>query len=142
MSVHLPDINVWLALAFEGHEHHRTAVEWFDTLNPRGCAFCRFTQQGFLRLSTNPAVMKGDVVTMAEAWKNYDALLGDGRVFFSQEPDGLEQNWRRRTRDRGYSHRTWSDAYLVAFAETAGFVNVSFDRGFTAYDATNPLVLE
>jgi toxin-antitoxin system PIN domain toxin len=139
--MYLPDVNVWLALVFEAHMHHRAAVEWFDTLNPKVCGFCRFTQQGFLRLSTNQSVMKDDVVTLAAAWKNYDTLLSDDRVFFAQEPVGLEQRWRRRTQGGNYSHRVWSDAYLVAFAEAAGFTNVSFDQGFQAYDGIKSLVL-
>jgi uncharacterized protein len=139
--MHLPDINVWLALAFEVHAHYRSAAEWFDTLEPRSCAFCRFTQQGFLRLATNPVVLKDDAVTMVEAWKCYDALLSDDRIVFLQEPSGLEQNWRRHTRKRKYSHRVWSDAYLVSFAESAGLTNVTFDRGFRDYDDVRPLVL-
>ena len=140
--MHLPDINVWLALAFEAHEHHSRAAEWFDTLAPRSCAFCRFTQQGFLRLATNPAVLEDDAVTMADAWTCYDTLLSDSRIFFVSEPVGLEQNWRRHTRKRTYSHRVWSDAYLVAFAEAAGLTNVSFDRGFRDYGGIHPLILE
>jgi hypothetical protein len=27
-----PDINVWVALTYEGHAHHRTAAMWFETL--------------------------------------------------------------------------------------------------------------
>ncbi|MBM4163749.1 MAG: type II toxin-antitoxin system VapC family toxin [Lentisphaerae bacterium] len=139
--MHIPDVNVWLALVFEAHMHHRSAVTWFDTLGPKDCAFCRFTQQGFLRLSTNQSVMRDDVVTLTEAWKNYDALLRDGRVFFAEEPADLERHWRQRTRGCAYSHRVWGDAYLVAFAEAGGFVNVSFDQGFLAYGGIKALVL-
>ena len=139
--MYLPDVNVWLALVFEAHIHHRSALEWFDTLSPKACCFCRLTQQGFLRLSTNQSVMKDDVVTLAVAWNNYDALRDDDRVFFAQEPVGLEQRWRRRTQDGSYSHRVWSDAYLVAFAEAVGFTNVSFDQGFQAYGGIKVLVL-
>jgi hypothetical protein len=122
----LPDVNVWLALAFEVHEHHRRAVEWFDTLAPRSCAFCRFTQQGFLRLATNPVVLKDDAVTMAEAWRCYDTLMSDDRVLFLQEPAGLEQNWRRHTRKRKYSHKVW---------------NETFDHGFRDYENLKPQIL-
>jgi predicted nucleic acid-binding protein len=43
--MHLPDINVWLALAFEVHFHHRTAKAWFEETGPDSNAFCRLTQQ-------------------------------------------------------------------------------------------------
>jgi predicted nucleic acid-binding protein len=50
----LPDINLWLALAFESHVHHAAAKGWFEGLTSERCSFCRLTQQGFLRLVTNP----------------------------------------------------------------------------------------
>jgi toxin-antitoxin system PIN domain toxin len=89
--MHLPDINVWLALTFEVHAHHRTAKKWFEGAEPDSCAFCRLTQQGFLRLATNPAVFKDEAVTMDVAWACYDSLLEDERVYFMREPEGLEE---------------------------------------------------
>jgi predicted nucleic acid-binding protein len=44
----LPDINVWLALAFDRHSHHAAAIAWYGNSN-EPCSFCRWTQQGFLR---------------------------------------------------------------------------------------------
>ena len=140
--MYLPDINVWLALAFEVHVHHQQAAEWFDTLLPQDCAFCRFTQQGFLRLATNPVVLKDAAVTMADAWSCYDALLSDDRVLFLAEPSGVEQNWRRHTRRRAHSHKVWGDAYQISFAEAAAATPVSFDRGFAAYGDVKALILE
>ena len=57
----LPDINVWPALAFDGHAHHRAARNWFDALTTDVCFFCRLTQQGFMRLASNPSVFKAAV---------------------------------------------------------------------------------
>ena len=48
--MHLLDINVWLALAFEVHAHHRRAKKWFQGAGPDSCAFCWLTQQGFLKI--------------------------------------------------------------------------------------------
>ena len=57
----LPDINVWLALAFDSHIHHPDAKKWFDGLADDAiCYFCRLTQLGFLRLATNPKVFGAD----------------------------------------------------------------------------------
>ena len=33
--MHLPDINVWLALTFDSHAHHPAAKTWFDGLPNR-----------------------------------------------------------------------------------------------------------
>lgn len=131
--MHLPDINFWLALAFEVHAHHRMAEAWFKKTGPDTCAFCRLTQQGFLRLATNPAVFKDEAVTMEKAWSCYDSLTEDERVYFVGEPLGLEKAWRLLTKKRRYSHGVWNDAYLAAFAQIANLEIVTFDRGFREY---------
>jgi len=61
----LPDINVWLALAFRFHSHHEAANLWYEG-STEPCCFCRFTQQGFLRLASNPAAFKDEAVTLRE----------------------------------------------------------------------------
>ncbi len=96
--MYLPDINVWLALAFAAHVHHRSARRWFDALpeNCR-CLFCRLTQHGFLRLANNPKAFPQIAVTQAEAWKLYDALVSNLRIEFAAEPPMLETIWRQFT---------------------------------------------
>jgi len=131
--MHLLDINVWLALAFEAHEHHRIAREWFDGIPDETCSFCRMTQQGFLRLSTNPAVFGKEALSLTAAWKTYDAIMSDPRVFFSSEPDGMETTWRKYTHLKTWSPKVWNDAYLAAFAKCSGYSIISFDRGFGKY---------
>lgn len=133
-SVHLADINFWLALAFEAHHHHPRALRWFDGAEPDSCAMCRFSQSGVLRLATNPAVFGDEAVTMAQAWALYDELLADERVYYLAEPQGLEPIWRDYTRGQTHSPKVWSDAYLAAFAEVAGIGVLSFDKGFQQFD--------
>jgi len=70
----LPDINVWLALTFDSHVHHPVAKLWFDSLSGELCLFCRTTQQGFLRISTNTAVFGSNALSLDEAWEKYDLL--------------------------------------------------------------------
>jgi uncharacterized protein len=63
-----PDINVWIALTYEGHRHHANAADWFATLPPDASfAFCRFTQLGLLRLLTTKAVMSDEVMDPASS---------------------------------------------------------------------------
>src|SRR5262249_49752088 len=68
-------------------QHHRTAVEWLDMLSEERLYFCRLTQLGFLRLMTQPTVMRDEARTQAEAWADYDAFLGDARILFHPKPD-------------------------------------------------------
>ncbi|NKB67930.1 MAG: PIN domain-containing protein [Candidatus Latescibacteria bacterium] len=132
--MHLVDINVWLALIFEAHQHHPQALRWFDAAEPDSCAMCRLAQNGLLRLATNPAVFADEAVTMAQAWALYDELLADERVYYLAEPQGLEATWRDYTRDQTHSSKVWSDAYLAAFAVAAGMGVLSFDKGFQKFD--------
>src|SRR5438094_9199339 len=93
--MHLLDINVWLALTFDAHVHHPAAKTWFDGLpSATVCCFCRLTQQGFLRLATNPSVFGKDAVTLQHAWQKYDLFLSDPRVPFAEEPALIETHWR------------------------------------------------
>ena len=132
--MHLVDVNLWLALVFEAHDHHPRALRWFDGAEPDSCAMCRFAQSGFLRLATNPAVFGDEAVTMSQAWGLYDALLTDERVCYLPEPQGLEPAWRTYTEGETHSPKVWSDAYLAAFAKAAGIGMVSFDKGFRKFD--------
>ncbi len=82
---------------FESHVHHPKAKQWFEGVAADGCAFCRMTQQGFLRLATNPKAFGAETVTMAEAWDMYDTFLMDPRVSYSEEPTELDELWRGYT---------------------------------------------
>jgi toxin-antitoxin system PIN domain toxin len=124
----LPDINLWLALAFQSHVHHAVAKDWFEGLTSERCSFCRLTQQGFLRLATNPKAFGTEAVTLAEAWLMYDALLGDPRVSFADEPHGVETLWRGYTQHQSFSPNLWSDAYLAAFARAADYELITFNK--------------
>jgi uncharacterized protein len=137
----LPDINVWLALAFEGHPHHDTANEWFEQVPDGECSFCRITQQGFLRLSTNPKAFGKEAVSLANAWVQYDLFLSDPRVVFTEEPAGLEAHWRAYTQRRSFAPDIWSDAYLASFVVAADMQLVTFDRGFSKFKGLNCLIL-
>ena len=131
--MHLPDVNVWLALAFDAHFHHSAAKSWFDGLSNEICFFCRLTQQGFLRLATNPIVFGKDAMTLVEAWQAYDRFLSDPRVSFADEPPGLEQPWRTLTQSQSFSPQVWNDAYLAAFAQAGNLNLVTFDQAFAQY---------
>lgn len=112
----LPDVNLWLALAFESHFHHAPAVKWFETAADGSSFFCRLTQQGLLRLATNPKAFGSEAISLKDAWKCFDALIGDPRVVFAEEPENLETFWRSYTQLGSFSPKLWNDAYLAAFA--------------------------
>ena len=125
-----PDINVWVALTYEGHTHHSTAATWFATLKPDvSLSFCRFTQLGLLRLLTAEAVMGDEVLTQPQAWAAYDRWHQDPRVEFVDEPAEIEARFRALTRLRQPATKDWADSYLAAFATVGRLTLVTFDRG-------------
>jgi len=128
-----PDINVWVALTYDGHVHHVRARSWFESLAGTGrLFFCRFTQLGLLRLLTAEAVMgRDEVMTQEQAWKTYDRWLQDGRIGFLSEPDEIETHFRAMTRLRQSAPKDWADSYLAAFAQAAQLTVVTFDRDFS-----------
>ena len=130
MRSYFPDVNVWVALAYEGHQHHAPASAWLARLNGEAVYFCRFTQLGLLRLLTHPSVMGEDVRRQREAWRIYDAFLRDERISFHPEadPEQVESVFRGLTSGRQSSSKQRPDAYLAAFARVAGLTLVTFDR--------------
>jgi uncharacterized protein len=127
-----PDVNVWLALTHNRHIHHTLAAEWFESAG--GCSFllCRFTQLGLLRLLTNVQVMGEDTMSQRAAWAVYHRWLEDGRIDFVREPDtgGFDPAFQAASSKQQPATKLWADAYLAAFAKTAGLTLVTFDRHF------------
>jgi hypothetical protein len=126
-------VNVWLALTHERHSHHGSAARWLDEQDG-AIYFCRFTQLGLLRLLTNERVMRVDVLTQRAAWRAYHRWFDDDRVAFHEELDapGLARALEELSTQSGASTKLWADAYLAAFARTAGLSLVTFDRALRA----------
>jgi toxin-antitoxin system PIN domain toxin len=124
-----PDVNVWLALTHDRHVHHPLAAQWLEG-KTEPVYFCRFTQLGLLRLLTNEQVMGADVLTQRKAWQVYRRWYEDDRVGFQDEPDSarLETSFEELSTRSRSSTKLWADAYLGAFARTAGFTLVTFDQ--------------
>ena len=130
MKSFFPDVNVWLALSYLGHQRHLVAATWFDGLQSEIAYFSRVTQLSFLRLVTHPGVMGEDMKSQSEAWRTYNGFLSDERVSFCLEPNAeqLEFTFRKLTAGHHASSKQWPDAYLSAFAQTADLILVTFDR--------------
>jgi len=133
-SLSFPDLNVWIALQAPGHPHHGLAKKWWGEESGSIC-FTRFTQLGFLRITTTAAAMDGRPLAMAEAWGAYDFFFRDDRVMFQPESAGTESAFRKATSVPVASPKVWADAWLLAVAEAAGGVVVTFDRALASCGA-------
>ncbi len=72
--------------------------------------------------------MQADVLTQAEAWKAFDTLLQLSTARMFDEPRVIEAIFRKRSNRDEVSTKQWADAYLAAFAETAGLSLATFDH--------------
>jgi hypothetical protein len=72
--------------------------------------------------------MGEDTKSMSEAWDLLDRLGTDRRVSFLSEPEGIDPEFRSRSRLSTASPKVWADAYLLAFTAVAGLRFVTFDR--------------
>jgi len=136
-----PDINVWIALTYQGHIHHARAAAWFSGLpTDSRLFFCRFTQLGLLRLLTAEAVMADEVMNQPQAWQTYDRWLQDDRVACLDEPPGLERIFRSLTRLRRPATKDWADSYLCAFASASQLTLVTFDRSLSRRASSSRLL--
>jgi uncharacterized protein len=126
---YFPDVTVWIAISSPGHIHHSAATRWLESSGEDQISLCRITQMGFLRLLTNRHVMGTNVLTPARAWRVFDDLLRNTRIFFAEEPLDLSE-WRTVMHRPESGSNAWTDAYLTAFAIGSEFTLVSFDSGF------------
>lgn len=126
-----------MALAFGTHPHHaaaRRAFEAADSAHP--AAFCRATQQTFLRLVTTAAVQKlfaSPAISNDEAWKKWEQLIKLPQVVWLDEPNGLAILWQKYARLSSASPKVWMDAYLAALARGHDIPLVTLDKDFAKF---------
>lgn len=143
----LCDSNVWMALALSKHSYHSAARDWLERIEEQGSIlFCRATQQTFLRLLTNAAVLSFygiPPMTNRQAWSAYEVFLADDRIAFrSEEPAGVEALWKKFAARGTSSPKLWMDAYLAAFALAGRYRMVTTDKAFRQFPELDLLVLE
>jgi len=84
---------------------------------------------------TTAAVMDGKPLTIAEAWRVYDRLYDDDRVMFISEPPEAERRFREKASGRTASPKLWADAWLLAVAQAAGGILITFDKALASRGA-------
>jgi predicted nucleic acid-binding protein len=85
---------------------------------------------GFLRLLTNPSIMKEQVLNTSDAWAAFDTWLDDPRVEFYPEPRSMDTAFRQATTvfSRQPASKWIGDCYLLAFARESDTTLVTFDN--------------
>jgi uncharacterized protein len=139
---YLVDTNFLIALLHARHALSERAVAWLDAHEETSSVLlCRVAQMGALRVLTNPAWLREDVLPAAAVWVAWDLLLTDSRFSQVQEPARLEKEWRLLTRTFAAGHCAETDAYFAAFARAGGYRLLTFDKGFRAFAGLDAEIL-
>ena len=130
MNSAFPDVNVWLALTYDGHQHHNLAMQWLRDTDSDRIVFCRISQIGLLRLLTTEVVMRDDRMSQVQARAAYDTWhKKDDRIRFVDEPGLIEPVFRDLARSgKPVTTGDWNEAHLIAFSQVIGAIIVTFDR--------------
>lgn len=128
MTRALLDINVLLALLDSDHVDHRRAHEWLDDEGGSGWASCPITENGFVRIISQPRYPSP--ITSAQAIDLLARARDDGdHVFWPCDVSLLDPDVVRR--DRLHGPRQVTDAYLLALAVAHAGRFVTFDRSLS-----------
>lgn len=125
MSRALLDVNVLLALFDADHVHHTSAWEWFDAEVGEGWASCAITENGFVRIISQPRYPNPIATAQAVALLTTAVRDGD-HAFWPCDLSVLDTTVVDVTRVHGPQQLT--DAYLLALAVAHGGRFVTFDR--------------
>jgi uncharacterized protein len=122
----LLDVNVLIALLDSDHVSHDSAINWFAKHGQQGWASCPITQNGCIRILSNPAYpnplpVQAVIEHLAEACRQ------DIHEFWPDEHSLLDPDVVDSTRIHG--PRQLTDIYLLALAVQHEGRLVTFDAG-------------
>ncbi len=127
MAQHLLDANALIALGRDAHSHHDTMVAWFNRHAQAGWVTGAFTQSGFVRVLSQPAV-SGAASTVVELTRSLERNLAHPQHrLLALDFDFAEV--LARCSGGVVGHRQVSDAYLLTAAMRAGMKLLTFDSG-------------
>lgn len=109
----LLDINVLLALLDTDHVHHRRARDWLDAEIRHGWASCPVTENGFVRILSQPSYPSPVVVSEAVS-RLVEATRTRHHAFWPCDVSLLDSE--RIDRSRVHGPRQVTDLYLLALA--------------------------
>lgn len=121
----LLDVNALLALGWPNHQFHGAVVARLERPPAPRWATCALTQLGFVRLSSNPAIV-GVRRTPRQALGVLAGLVRDRRHRYVESLPTLprvETHFRRLL-----GHQQVTDAYLLAVAATNDAILLTLDR--------------
>jgi uncharacterized protein len=122
----LLDVNVLIALHDAQHVHHALATDWFEANANAGWASCPITQNGCLRIMSQPAYPNAQsAATLMRMLER--SCAAKVHEFWPDDVSLLDA--KRFRADRIHGPRQMTDLYLLGLAVNHGGRLVSFDAG-------------
>lgn len=125
----LLDVNVLVALFDPMHIHHEAAHEWFAENRQRGWATCPLTENGMVRVLSNPNY-PGRMTTTGDAIARLGSFRESGHHTFWSDSVSICDEALRPAHVQGY--RQLTDIYLLA-------LTVHNDGRLATFDQAIPL---
>ena len=124
--VALLDVNVLVALFDQDHVHHDLAHEWFAEDGAKGWATCPITENGFVRVVSNPKYQP-DALRPSAVLDRLRKFCSSGHHHFWADTVSLrDEGLFAPAAVRGHGQLT--DIYLLALARKMGGRLATFDR--------------
>jgi toxin-antitoxin system PIN domain toxin len=124
--VALLDVNVIVALFDGDHVHHEAAHDWFADTRRLGWATTPITENGALRVLSNPAYHAAGISPTALRSHLQRFVAGEGHVFWPGDVSLLDTSVL--TARATLTHRQLTDLWLLALAVRHGGSLATFDR--------------
>ena len=138
VRIELPDINVLLALVDPNHMHHATASQWFMSASQNGWATCPLTENGFIRILSNPKY-PGIRLRVADAVALLDTLIQNHATthhFWADTVSLCDQTLFRHIAIAGPNQIT--DVYLLGLCQRNNGTLVTLDASITDVAIVSP----
>lgn len=120
----LLDVNVLLALLDSAHVHHVRARDWFVSQASNGWASCPISQNGFVRIISQPKYPQP--ITVSEAITLLESATSTSlHEFWPADISLLDESFLDRSRVHG--PRQLTDLYLLSLAVARGGRLATFD---------------
>ena len=124
----LLDVNVLVALFDQDHVSHKTAMTWFAAHAREGWASCPITQNGCVRIMSNPSY-PNPLPVQALITRLAEACAQPIHQFWADEPSLIDPGIFDATRIHGPKQIT--DVYLLGLAVRHDGRLATFDGGIS-----------
>lgn len=121
----LLDVNVLIALFEETHVHYHAAHDWFADNRQRGWATCPLTENGFVRIMSQPLTGRATLQPAALVMRLRALCAAPDHLFW---PDSVSVVDQERFDLSAVPGRYLTDAYLACLAHVNGGTLATFDR--------------